>query len=108
MPRQKIHQHAVHPAGELQAHHIAEAALVHQIPDGFQQVVGFFLGKFQVRIAGDPEQAAGQNFIAVKQGFQILADQILQQNHIRVAQIAGQAEADIILGRLGARHEDEA
>ena len=108
MTRQKVHQHAVDAAGKLQPHHVAETALVHQILDGLQQVVGLFLGQFQIRIAGYPEQTARQNLVAVKQGFQILADQIFQQDHVRVAQIAGQAEADVILGRLGARHENEA
>ena len=35
--------------GYLKAHHVAEAALFHQILDGFQQIVGFVLLDLHVR-----------------------------------------------------------
>lgn len=74
--------------GYLKAHHVAEAALFHQILDGFQQIVGFVLLDLHVGIARDAEQPGVDDSVAGEQRAEVFGDQIFQQDDVAVTDVA--------------------
>ena len=94
--------------GYLKAHHVAEAALFHQILDGFQQIVGFVLLDLHVGIARDAEQPGVDDSVAGEQRAEVFGDQIFQQDDVAVTDVGVEAERGIGFGLLVPGDEDEA
>ncbi len=107
-PRQEVHQLARGLVGDLQAHHIAEAALFHQVAHGFQQVVGLVFLDLQVGVAGDAEQGGADHRMPGEEQLKILGHEVFQQQDVITAHVGIEAQGGVGLGLLVARDEDEA
>ena len=107
-PGQKVHQLARGLVGDLQPHHVAEAALFHQVAHGFQQVVGLVLFDLQIGVAGDAEQGGADHRMAGEEQVQILGHEVFQQHDVVTAHVGVEAQGGVGLGLLVARDEDEA
>ena len=107
-PGQKVHQLARGLVGDLQPHHVAEAALFHQVAHGFQQVVGLVLFDLQIGVAGDAEQGGADHRMAGEEQAQILGHEVFQQHDVVTAHVGVEAQGGVGLGLLVARDEDEA
>ena len=62
--RAEFHRHAV---GKFQPDHVAEPALIHQILDCLEQIIGLVLLDFHIRIAGDAEQSGSEHLMTGEQ-----------------------------------------
>ena len=94
--------------GDFQAHHVAEAALIHKVLDGFQKVVGLVLLDFQIGVACDAEQRRVLHPVPGEEHGQILGHKIFQRQNVVAAHIGIEAQRGVGLGLLVARNEDEA
>lgn len=75
----KLGRHAV---GRLEANHVAETALIHEILHGFEQIIGFILFNFQVRIAGNAEESHVLDGVPWEQRRQIFLHQLFHKQNI--------------------------
>ena len=77
----KLGRHAV---CRLEADHVAETALIHEIFHGFKQIIGLVLFNFQVRIAGDAEETHILDGVPREQRRQVFLHQLFHKQNIRV------------------------
>ena len=79
---QGAHEVAAHEGADgvldLQAHAVAEAALLELLLHGGQQVLGVVLLDLQVLVAGDPEQVVLQDVHAGEEVVEVAGDDLLQ------------------------------
>lgn len=78
--------------GDLQPHHVAEAALLHQVAHGFQQVVGLVLFDLKIGVAGDAEQGGADHRMAGEEQVQILGHEVFQQHDVITAHVGVEAQ----------------
>ena len=70
--------------GRLEADHVAETALIHEILHGFEQIIGLILFNFQVRIAGNAEEPYVLDGVSREQRRQVFLHQLFHKQNIRV------------------------
>ena len=69
----------VHPGGDLEPHHLAEAAAAELVLDRLQEVVGL-VGDREVGVAGDAEVAVVDHVDPREEGVQVGRDHLLQRD----------------------------
>ena len=79
---QLLAQLRVHPGGDLEPHHLAEAAAAELVLDRLQEVVGL-VGDGEVGVAGDPEVAVVDDLDAGEERVEVGGDHLLQRDEGR-------------------------
>ena len=77
----KLRRHAV---CRLEADHVAETALIHEIFHCFKQIICLVLFNFQVRIAGNAEETHVLDGVPREQRRQVFLHQLFHKQNIRV------------------------